>query len=179
MRYAYLALALLLTSCGTLRSGVTAHDAYPEVYRISNGKGCSAVAVSPTLLYTAAHCVDDAQPVYVYFGSTPFQAQVVAFDPLQDLAALEMPYPMFWAYAPPYQGELYSGQSLVQVGYGCPDRVRKVAFIGVDWDNELITAGLTCGGDSGGGVFTPDGRLVSITLARHLKKPQGYSRSPW
>lgn len=135
---------------------------------------CSAVLVAPDTALTARHCLLDgfnggvlAHPDGRVFGVV--QA-VVASD--ADIAFLRI---LPAAREPAPLGEVVEvGQAAHVLGYGCSSGVqleaRPVRFVGrfkpSRPDDLLLDVweGRACRGDSGGGVFDAEGRLLGISV---------------
>ncbi len=155
------------------------------VYRFEHPKGphiCSAVAVSPTELFVAAHCImGDQSPtepyrvrhllggskavmvVDVFDGSDLALVQLVnAFDPATGKAGDRLPLYAKIAPNPPAFGD-----PVVSIGWGCLKGEAPMTSPGlvtfVPGDGS-ITAGIkVCKGDSGGGLFNRGGELLGVT----------------
>lgn len=184
MKFLILAIALITTGC------ISAPQAQENPYTlvpasavvfITNGHACSAVAVSDHELYTAAHCVDNDKEIAVDYGNAWHTGYVTWADPELDLATVDMRAPLFTSWAHAHMEELRAGDEIVQVGYGCDTQVRLGTFLGSNaMDGRAISNVETCGGDSGGGLFTTSGGLVGIVQAKSIKHPDwSYARSPW
>lgn len=167
-----LPLALLLAGCA-LRTLPTdeIHDSRTKVAAVlpyvGSGARCSAVAVKPTVLTTAGHCVDA-----IGMGDVVGGGSVVGYwhAPGKDAALLHVDAPVR-TYSPAGPRIPATWEPLEVVGYGCDSteatfrRAQRRAFmLGRDVDGSLVLDGNVCHGDSGGGVFDGSGLLLGILV---------------
>lgn len=137
--------------------------------------GCSAVAITPRLALTAAHCMPEpdegADPDFgrLYGEDRPTARPVVRaewFDvDMADIAVLEVAEPFAeWAHISPELPAL--GERLAIVGF-CPKASARVrgAVAGGITAGYIYYVGELCPGDSGGGLFSQEsGDLYGINV---------------
>ncbi|MFB2600118.1 MarP family serine protease [Herbiconiux sp. P17] len=154
---------------------------------LSSAPGCgsdaegSGWAVATDRIVTNAHVVAGSQDLYVQVGGVGelLPAELVVFDPVRDLAVLEVPgLPV----APlPLGSELGASASAVVAGYPenggytvVPARVREVVdAVGRDiYEQGEVTReiyslrGIVRPGNSGGPLFDESGSVVGVVFAR-------------
>lgn len=143
---------------------------------------CSAVAVSARRALTAAHCIPD-EPAVITIGRDghpPVTIAAVHEHAELDIAVLELASPIAGPFALTGPAPEHFDPLFI-VGYGCGKvflggdyisnrGVRPLHFLLTAPDSiaqppDLISIGLGCTGDSGGGLFDALGRLVGINVA--------------
>lgn len=138
-------------------------DIGKSVYRLSLGEGahCTAVVAPGGVYFTAGHCAgfigpyEMAHPGGVVYEAEPPQAATdadiaVGFTsaPGTTEIALDLPLP---------------GDTVWMTGFGCsPEEVRSMVWTGAERYEKIVTRGMICKGDSGGGVFDNLGLLVAV-----------------
>ena len=154
MRLLLLALLLSLAGCA---------ESHPRDYalRIITGKMvCSATAVGPDTIETAAHCL--SKPLTSINGKPAKveRSQEIAFDRLRVVVS-GVTFKT-WAKL----GEAVQGQRVRWWGQprGFPFIAREGRVAGVFQDGVLID-GTVCPGDSGSGLFNDAGELVGVVSA--------------
>lgn len=142
------------------------------------GGSCTAIAVSPTQALTAAHCFEKG-PVERAELLAPDASHYVV-DEIKvhsgaDVAAVTVKDGTFSEWA---QMDLRTPKfaSIMWVaGYGCPPRITlgvRPAVFEADLLNYYGLTGLLCFGDSGGPLFTNEGKLAGINV-RKGEAPDG------
>lgn len=179
MRQALSAFLLVLAGCAGAPPLVPPPDWAPatpvgSVLRyLRPGVGCSAVAITPRLALTAAHCMPEE-------GEDPGLGQLTAadrpeprlvvraewFDPdMADIGVLEVLEPFAeWATVSPTLPAL--GERLTIVGF-CPKASARVrlGIAGGVLNGYLYYVGELCPGDSGGGLFAAEsGELYGVNV---------------
>lgn len=154
MRFALLALLLALTGCA---------DASPRDHAlriIASGMVCSATAVGPDTIETAAHCL--SRPLQTINGkhARVVRSQAIAFDRLRVVVA-GLRFKTWARIGVAVQGERvrFWGQPR-----GFPFVYREGRIAGIFQDGVLLDASV-CPGDSGSGLFNDAGELVGVVSA--------------
>lgn len=132
------------------------------------GSVCSAVAVTPELVFTAKHCVDGEGSVVVvapdYSGGV---ATEVVMHPEVDFAAVLLGEPVT-EWAPLATDVPAASEPLWVAGYGCLHgslEVRELTALWREDEYTLAFAGRVCPGDSGSPVFNAAGEVAAIAVA--------------
>lgn len=141
-----------------------------------HGRQGSGVVIAPHLVATNAHVVEGATGLTVQQGLAAWKVTTVRLDPSRDLCLLTVPDltvpPVDMAGEPP---EI--GQDVVTVGYPGghgpvtnPGRLRGI------WYHEeaqlLQSDAITLPGNSGGGLFDGQGRLLGLTTLTFAGSPR-------
>lgn len=158
---------------------------------------CSATLIAPDLVLTAGHCLttcDESRFVfdfaYEQAGVAPMAVtqripannvyacrQVVAHknQGVQDYALVRLDRPVTGrAYAKLYVGnDLPRDTTLAAIGHpsGIPQKIARGAVTSADFRDATSLDADTFGGNSGGGVFTEDGKLVGAVAKNSLSNP--------
>ena len=169
----YLPLLFLLACAAPTPPAFPTFQRLPEgavlKYSLPDGR-CSAVAVSPRLAATAAHCTGTGfGTLEGPHGSYPVETDNAS--PEADIAwlytASDMP-----VFATPSPDVPELGELIWLAGYGCTGdlSVRPAAWTHIPRPNSVGSfqvAGVLCPGDSGGAVFDTQGRVVAVLSAKH------------
>jgi len=141
--------------------------------RVLQGSG---VVVAPFLVATNAHVVEGAQGIEVKQGQATWTVTEVRVDRSRDLCLLTVP----GLTAPPADmapEPTEPGQKVVAVGYpGGRGPVASAGCLRGIWyhgDGRLLQSdALTVPGNSGGGLFDEDGRLLGLTTLTFTPSPR-------
>jgi hypothetical protein len=178
-----LTLSLLASSCNT--AGILKQEQHAASHQIIMEnelveRNCSATAIAPHVLLTAAHCyLPLAQSVRVDGSAISFKLEKRILDG-KDHMLLVLPEANFTSfveyypasYREPWQGEhVYMWGNPIMDGHLYKDQYREGYVSGTDdepFGNEkanviwylLVFPG--AGGDSGSAVYDEDGRLVTV-----------------
>ncbi len=130
-----------------------------------DNKLCSGVLIAPSVVATARHCTHGATSITVVEPNTGHMslAMRVVEDPSQDRAEIHT-MSAFTHVAT--VGQTLDRRPVHVQGFGCSKGARleqrAALFYSPEGSRRVVWTGRACGGDSGGGVWNADGKLVAI-----------------
>ena len=153
---------------------------------------CSAVAVKPKILLTAAHCLDTAQEVLVFKGEEKLPLENFEMHPKYqrknslynfDIGVINLKNSLSGDVAIYSIANTKGSEPIIRVGFGGRSGHNKMTVLrglkSVDHGNRFIKAidNGSVSGDSGGALFQKNGKTLNL-IAIHSTIDGGFSFNP-